>query len=421
MLDIKLICNNFNNVVKKLASRGYELDIKKIKTLLEIRNKFKTNTETLQNKRKIISKTIGNNKNYILKVQKLFVKVKKINHKLHKNILCLEVTNKKIYNILFKIPNLPHNSVPIKTNIEIIRWGVPKSFNFSIRDHIKIGLLNGDIDFELATKITGSNFTLIRGNLAKLHRALIQFMLDKQINDHGYEEMYVPYIINRTSLVGTGQLPQFNKNVFELEGENEYFLIPTAEVPLVNSVSGKLFNVNDLPIKLTAHSPCFRNEPVSYGTDSRGMLRQLQFDKIELVQIVHPEKSYVVLEDMTNHAEEILKELNLPYRVISLCKEDISFCASKTYDIEVWIPSLETYLEISSISNCEDFQARRIKTRFRINKDKAKPKFVHTLNGSGLAVGRCLLAVLEYYQNEDGSITVPDSLRSYMCGINRLY
>lgn len=419
MLDLNLFYKKFNNVVKKLASRGFELDIKNFKSLLELRNKIKKNTESLQNKRNIISKTIGNKKKTGANIQHLFLEVKKLNYKLQKNILCLEVTNNKVYKILFKIPNLPHNSAPIKTNIEIIRWGVPKAFNFSIRDHVKIGLLNGYIDFDLATKLTGSNFTLIRGNLAKLHRALIQFMLDKQVKDHGYEEMYVPYIINRNSLLGTGQLPQFNKHIFELEGENEFFLIPTAEVPLVNSVSGKLLNSNDLPIKLTAHSPCFRNEPVSYGTDSRGMLRQLQFDKIELVQIVHPDKSYVALEDMTNHAEEILKSLHLPYRVISLCKEDISFCASKTYDIEVWIPSLEKYLEISSISNCEDFQARRIKTRFRNNKDK--PNFVHTLNGSGLAVGRCLLAVMENYQNEDGSITVPEILRSYMCGITRIY
>lgn len=416
MLDLKLICNNFNNVVKRLANRGFELDIKNIKSLLELRNKLKNKTEKLQNKRNIISKTIGNIKKTGANIKHLILEVNKLNNKLHKNIVRLELTNNKVFNILFKIPNLPHKSVPIKKNIEIIRWGIPKNFKFSIRDHIKIGLLNGDLDLELATKITGSRFTVIRGKLAKLHRALIQFMLDKQINEQGYEEMYVPYLINRNSLLGTGQLPQFNKNIFSLKGENEYFLIPTAEVPLVNSVSGKI--LNDLPIKLTAHSPCFRNEPVSYGSDSRGMMRQHQFDKIELVQIVHPDKSYVVLEDMTKHAEEILKALNLPYRVIILCTEDISFCASKTYDIEVWIPSLGSYREISSISNCEDFQARRTKTRFRKNKEK--PNFVHTLNGSGIAVGRCLLAIMENYQNEDGTITVPEILRSYMFGLKRI-
>ncbi|CAA3705186.1 serine--tRNA ligase [Candidatus Portiera aleyrodidarum] len=418
MLDLKLICNNINNVVKRLSNRGFELDIKKFKKLINLRNKLKKKTEKLQNKRNIISKTIGNIKKTGANIKHLILEVNKLNNKLHKNILHLEATKNKVCKILFKIPNLPHKSVPIKKNIEIIRWGIPKHFNFSIRDHIKIGLLNGDLDFELATKITGSRFTVIRGKLAKLHRALIQFMLDKQVNDHGYEEMYVPYIINRNSLVGTGQLPQFSKNIFSLEGENEYFLVPTAEVPLVNSVSGKILNINDLPIKLTAHSPCFRNEPVSYGNDSRGIMRQHQFDKIELVQIVHPDKSYVVLEDMTKHAEEILKALKLPYRVIILCTENISFCASKTYDIEVWIPSLGSYREISSISNCEDFQARRIKTRFRKNKEK--PNLVHTLNGSGIAVGRCLLAIMENYQNEDGSITVPEILRSYMCGIKRI-
>ncbi|AGI27049.1 Serine--tRNA ligase [Candidatus Portiera aleyrodidarum] len=418
MLDLKLICNNFNNVVKRLSTRGFELDIKKFKILLELSNKLKNKTEKLQNKRNIISKTIGHIKKTGANIKHLILEVNKLNNKLHKNLLRLEATKNKFFNILFKIPNLPHNSVPIKKNIEIIRWGIPKFFNFSIRDHIKIGLLNDDLDLELATKITGSRFTVIRGKLAKLHRALIQFMLDKQVNDHGYEEMYVPYIINRNSLVGTGQLPQFYKNIFSIEGETEYFLIPTAEVPLVNSVSGKILNINDLPIKLTAHSPCFRNEPVSYGSDSRGMMRQHQFDKIELVQIVHPDTSYVVLEDMTKHAEEILKALKLPYRVIILCTEDISFCASKTYDIEVWIPSLNSYREISSISNCEDFQARRIKTRVRKNKEKHT--FVHTLNGSGIAVGRCLLAIMENYQNEDGSITVPEILRSYMCGIKRI-
>ncbi|CEI58605.1 serine--tRNA ligase [Candidatus Portiera aleyrodidarum] len=418
MLNIKLICKNFNNVVKKLANRGFELDIKFFKNLLELRNKLKKKTENLQNKRNIISKDIGNIKKTGANIKHLILEVNKLNKKLHKTSLRFEATKNKFFKIFFKIPNLPHKSVPIKKNIEINRWGIPKKFKFEIRDHIKIGSINGELDFELATKLTGSRFTVIRGNLAKLHRALIQFMLDKQVNEHGYEEMYVPYIINRNSLLGTGQLPQFYKNIFSLDGENEYFLIPTAEVPLVNSVSGKILNIKDLPIKLTAHSPCFRNEPVSYGSDYRGMLRQHQFDKIELVQIVHPNKSYVVLEDMTKHAEEILKALNLPYRVINLCTKDISFCASKTYDLEVWIPSLNSYREISSISNCEDFQARRIKTRFRKNKEK--PTFVHTLNGSGIAVGRCLLAIMENYQNEDGSITVPEILRSYMGGIKRI-
>ncbi|CAA3704528.1 Serine--tRNA ligase [Candidatus Portiera aleyrodidarum] len=420
MLDLKLICKKFNNFVNRLTKRGFDLDINHFKSLLELRNKIKNKTEKLQNKRNFISKTIGNIKKTGGggNTKHLILEVNKLNNKLHKNIFYLEATNKKILKFLFKIPNLPHKSVPKKKNIEIIRWGNPKTFNFSLRDHIKIGLINGDLDFELATKLTGSRFTLIRGKLAKLHRALIQFMLDKQVNIHGYEEMYVPYIINRNSLLGTGQLPQFNKNIFELEGVNEYFLIPTAEVPLINSVSGKILSKNDLPIKLTAHSPCFRNEPVSYGNDSRGIMRQHQFDKIELVQIVHPDKSYVVLEDMTKHAEEILKALKLPYRVMLLCAEEISFCASKTYDIEVWIPSLSKYLEISSISNCEDFQSRRIKTRFR--QFKEKPTLVHTLNGSGLAVGRCLLAIMENYQNEDGSITIPDILQSYMSGTQRI-
>jgi seryl-tRNA synthetase len=321
------------------------------------------------------------------------------------------------------IPNLPHESVPEGKkevdNVELHRWGTPREFDFTVLDHVDLGKKSGYLDFELAAKITGARFAVMRGPIARLHRALAQFMLDTQTEQHGYEECYVPYMVNRDSLMGTGQLPKFGEDLFRLDDEREYYLIPTSEVPLTNFVRDEIVEQAALPMKLTAHTPCFRSEAGSHGRDTRGMIRQHQFDKVEMVQIVEPEKSYDALEEMRGHAEAILQALALPYRVVTLCTGDMGFGATKTYDLEVWLPSQETYREISSISNCEDFQARRMQARFR-HPDSKKPLLLHTLNGSGLAVGRCLLAVLENHQQADGSVTIPEPLRRYLGGLERL-
>jgi seryl-tRNA synthetase len=325
--------------------------------------------------------------------------------------------------MLMSIPNLPHDSVPVgadeAANAEVRRWGDPRAFDFPVKDHVDLGAPLG-LDFETGAKLSGSRFTFMKGPVARLHRALAQFMLDTQTQAHGYTECYTPYIVNREVLEGTGQLPKFKEDMFWVlrggdEEQAEQYLISTSEISLTNTVRGEMLSVDQLPIKLTAHSPCFRSEAGSAGRDTRGMIRQHQFDKVEMVQIVHPEKSYEALEQMTGHAEAILQQLGLPYRVMLLCTGDMGFGATKTYDLEVWLPAQNTYREISSCSNCEAFQARRMGTRFK--NAQGKPELVHTLNGSGLAVGRTLVAVLENYQNADGSITVPDALRPYLGGL----
>ena len=326
--------------------------------------------------------------------------------------------------MLLDVPNLPHESVPKgkdeTANAEVRRVGVPRTFNFAVKDHVSVGEGLGQLDFETAAKLSGARFSLMRGELARLHRALAQFMLDTHTQEHGYTEAYVPYLVNAESLRGTGQLPKFEEDLFVVprDEQESLYLIPTAEVPLTNTVRDQIIALESLPIKLTAHTPCFRSEAGSYGKDTRGMIRQHQFDKVELVQIVHPEKSYEALEQLVGHAEKILQKLELPYRVMALCTGDMGFAASKTYDLEVWLPAQNTYREISSCSNCEAFQARRMQARFR--NEKGKPELLHTLNGSGLAVGRTLVAILENYQNADGSVAIPKALLPYMGGLERL-
>jgi seryl-tRNA synthetase len=339
----------------------------------------------------------------------------------------LAVIQAQMQEFLLGVPNLPHDSVPLgkseADNMEVRRWGAPRTFEFEVRDHVDVGAALG-LDFDTGAKLTGARFTFMKGPVARLHRALAQFMLDVQTLEHGYTECYTPYIVNADTLRGTGQLPKFEADLFAVkkggqEGEGEtLYLIPTSEVTLTNTVRDEIVPLDALPIKLTGHTPCFRSEAGSYGRDTRGMIRQHQFDKVEMVQIAHPEQSYAVLEEMVGHAEAILQKLGLPYRVVALCTGDMGFGASKTYDLEVWLPAQNTYREISSVSNCEAFQARRMQARFRSAQNK--PELVHTLNGSGLAVGRTLVAVLENYQNADGSVTVPQALRPYLGGLELL-
>lgn len=331
----------------------------------------------------------------------------------------LDEMHGKLQAIYAALPNIPHESVPLgedeTSNVELHRWGEPRQFDFPLKDHVDLGIAKGWLDFATASKLTGSRFVVMHKAMARLHRALIQFMLDIHTQEHGYSEVYVPYLVNADSLYGTGQLPKFEHDQFRTSGEHNYYLIPTAEVPLANLVRNSIIDTDKLPLQLAAHTPCFRKEAGSYGKDTRGMIRQHQFEKVELVWVVHPDQSYQALETLTKHAEKILQLLELPYRVVSLCTGDMGFAASKTYDLEVWLPGQDCYREISSCSNCEAFQARRMQARFR-NPDTGKPEYVHTLNGSGLAVGRCLVAIMENYQQADGSIQVPEVLVSYLGG-----
>lgn len=458
MLDIQLLRTDLKSIVGHLAKRGFTLDIKRFNDMETQRKSIQTNTQELQATRNHISREIGqlrangNNKNN--------KKIEELLHQTQKNLSCLKESERtlgelqnELQQFLEEIPNLPHNSVPNGldgiSNQEIRRWSKgekgPRIFDFIAKDHVSIGENLGLLDFETAAKLSGARFTFMRGGLARLHRALSQFMLDIHTQEHGYIETYVPYLVNAESLHGTGQLPKFEEDLFKISRkkngnkndtatqisqdrinqksslplqEGDWYLIPTSEVPLTNFVRNKIVTIKSLPIRLTAHTPCFRAESGSYGKDTRGMIRQHQFDKVELVQIVHPEKSYEALEQLVGHAENILKKLELPYRVMILCAGDMGFSAAKTYDIEVWLPSQNTYREISSCSNCEAFQARRMQARFR--NPSGKPELLHTINGSGLAVGRALVAVLENYQNADGSVSIPEALRPYMNMINRL-
>ena len=415
MIDPKLLRTELDTVAEKLAKRGYELDKAFWQQVEEQRKSIQVKTEELQAKKNAGAKQIGLMKRNGENTDALMAEMATISSEMKQAEDALKALQEKIQAAALTIPNLPDDSVPAgkdeNDNVEMRRWGEPRQFDFAVKDHSDLGEDLGLLDFEMAAKLTGSRFSVLKGQLAKLNRALIAFMLTTHTDKYGYTEMYVPYMVNADSLLGTGQLPKFEEDLFKLRGEKEYYLIPTSEVPLTNSVRDKILDPEALPIKMTAHTPCFRSEAGSAGRDTRGLIRQHQFEKVEMVQIVHPETSMQALEDMTGQAEYILQQLGLPYRVIVLCGGDMGFGAVKTYDIEVWLPSQTTYREISSCSNCGDFQARRMQARV---KDGKKTELVHTLNGSGLAVGRTLLAIMENYQNADGTITVPEVLRPYM-------
>ncbi len=423
MLDPKLLRGDLDTVAQKLARRGFTLDTAALSAIESRRRELQTQTEQLQNERNTRSRAIGKAKASGADIQPLLDEVSDLGDRLDAAKQALAEVQEEWDDAVSGIPNLPHESVPEGAseadNVELHRWGTPRTFDFEVLDHVDLGKKSGYLDFELAAKLTGARFAVMRGPVARLHRALAQFMLDTQTLHHGYEECYVPYMVNRDSLMGTGQLPKFGEDLFKLNDEREYHLIPTSEVPLTNFVRDEIVDAAALPMKLTAHTPCFRSEAGSHGKDTRGMIRQHQFDKVEMVQVVEPEQSYATLEDMRGHAEAVLQALELPYRVVTLCAGDMGATAAKTYDLEVWLPSQETYREISSVSNCEDFQARRMQARYR-HPEVKKPQLVHTLNGSGLAVGRCLLAMMENHQQADGSVTIPEPLRGYLGGVETL-
>jgi seryl-tRNA synthetase len=416
MLDIQALRTDLDLVVSQLKQRGFAFDAERFSALEQERKTVQTRTQELQSKRNSSSKQIGFAKSKGEDVSAIMAEVAGLGEQLKAEEARLVELQTELQNLLLNVPNLPHISVPAGSseadNIEVRKVGTPRSFDFEVKDHTDVGTPLG-LDFATGIKLSGARFTLMRGQIAKLHRALAQFMLDTQTEQHGYEECYTPYLVNAESLRGTGQLPKFEEDLFSLaHNDSKLYLIPTSEVTLTNTVRDEIVPIENLPIKLTAHTPCFRSEAGSYGRDTKGMIRQHQFDKVEMVQIVHPDSSYAVLEEMVGHAENILQALALPYRVVALCMGDMGFGAAKTYDLEVWLPAQNTYREISSVSNCEAFQARRLQARFR--NEQGKTEFVHTLNGSGLAVGRTLVAVLENYQNADGSVTVPTVLRPYM-------
>ena len=420
MIDPKLLRSDLNAIADKLIVKGYELDCETFLALEAQRKALQLAAESVQQKRnayaKSMGKLIGQAKASGEDVEPLKLKGEQLKNDSIAADAALADVQLALDEILHGIPNLPHESVPAgkdeDDNVEVRTWGTPKTFSFEVKDHVDLGDALNSLDFDTAAKITGSRFSQMRGDLATLHRVLTQFMINTHIAEHGYEEVYVPYIVNRESLFGTGQLPKFEEDLFKLDDERDFYLIPTAEVPVTNIYRNEI--VDELPIKLVAHTPCFRSEAGSYGRDTRGMIRQHQFEKVEMVQFVHPDNSWDALEELVGHAEIILQKLDLPYRTVILCGGDLGFSAAKTYDIEVWLPSQGKYREISSCSNFADFQARRMKARYR--NDQGKPELLHTLNGSGLAVGRTLLAVMENYQREDGSIEIPEVLRPMMNG-----
>ncbi|WP_272513831.1 serine--tRNA ligase [Providencia sp. PROV187] len=425
MLDPNLLRTELDAVAEKLARRGFTLDVEKLRELEERRKVLQVETESLQAERNSRSKSIGAAKARGEDIEPLRQEVNQLGEKLDAAKLALDKLQQEIRDIALSIPNMPDDAVPDgkddSDNVEVARWGEPRQYDFEIKDHVSLGELAGGLDFPAAVKLTGARFVVMKGQIARLHRALAQFMLDLHTEQHGYQELYVPYLVNHDTLYGTGQLPKFGEDLFhtkplEEEVESTYALIPTAEVPVTNLVRDEILDEDALPLKMTAHTPCFRSEAGSYGRDTRGLIRMHQFDKVELVQIVHPEKSMEALEELTGHAEKVLQLLKLPYRKVILCTGDIGFGSRKTYDLEVWLPAQNTYREISSCSNMWDFQARRMQARFRSKGDK-KTQLVHTLNGSGLAVGRTLVAVLENYQLADGRIEVPEVLRPYMKGL----
>ncbi|MDN5935246.1 MAG: serine--tRNA ligase [Nitrosospira sp.] len=465
MLDIQLLRTDLAHVARLLSTRGYAFPATEFNALESERKTLQTHTQELQARRNTASRQIGNAKGKGRDITAMLAEVADLGEELRQAEAQLGQAQTALQKMLLQIPNLPHDSAPVGDNEtgnrEVRRWGTPRSFDFTVKDHVSIGESLGLLDFPTATKLSGSRFSLMTGGLARLHRALAQFMLDTHTREHGYTEAYVPYLVNAESLRGTGQLPKFKEEIFEIprkkfnaverhprnedyQGsppadpqpanpqpadpqpvdpqyqleEDNLYLIPTAEVPLTNVVRDQIVAFESLPIRLTAHTPCFRSEAGSYGKDTRGMIRQHQFEKVELVQLVHPQQSYEALEELTGHAEKILQKLELPYRVMELCTADLGFSAAKTYDIEVWLPAQNCYREISSCSNCEAFQARRMQARFR--NEKGKPELLHTLNGSGLAVGRTLVALLENFQNADGSVSIPEVLLPYMGGLDRL-
>ena len=427
MLDIQLLRNDLEGVAARLATRGFVLDTAKFAHLEGERKTIQTRTQELQAKSNAASRQIGYNKVKGEDVSALMAEVANLGDELKQLETKLDQARQELNAFLSVIPNMPHESVPAgkyeTDNVEVRKVGTPPQFAFEVKDHVSIGEQLG-LDFDTAAKISGARFSLLKGGLARLHRALAQFMLDTHTDQHNYTEVYVPYLVNADSMRGTGQLPKFEEDLFRVprvmgeEGEANFYLIPTAEVPVTNMVRDEIVPLEKLPLKFVAHTPCFRSEAGSYGRDTRGMIRQHQFDKVELVQIVRPEKSYEGLEELLGHAEVILQKLGLPYRVVKLCSGDMGFSAALTYDIEVWLPAQNTYREISSCSNFEAFQARRMQARFR--NAQGKPELLHTLNGSGLAVGRTLVAVLENYQQADGSVAIPDVLRPYMGGMEKL-
>lgn len=445
MLDIQLLRNELDEVAARLGNRNFKLDTEAFINLEQERKQVQTRTQELQAKRNAASKQIGIAKSKGEDASHILSAVAGLGDQLKAEEERLAAIQSQMQGLLLSLPNLPHETAPVgkseEDNIEVRKVGTPPKFDFEVKDHVDVGGPLG-LDFDTGAKLTGARFTLMRGQIARLHRAIAQFMLDTQTEKHGYSECYTPYIVNDLTLQGTGQLPKFKEDLFQvsfggaegkktevevfLKGSEEnprgvrtedryWYLIPTSEVTLTNTVRDEIVPLESLPIKLTAHTPCFRSEAGSYGKDTRGMIRQHQFDKVEMVQIVHPDKSYEALEEMVGHAENILKALELPYRVVLLCTGDMGFGSAKTYDLEVWLPAQNTYREISSVSNCEAFQARRMQARYR--NETGKPELVHTLNGSGLAVGRTLVAILENYQNADGSVTVPAVLQPYMGGL----
>jgi seryl-tRNA synthetase len=423
MLDPKLIRTDIAAVAAQPKRRGYDLDVAEIESLEVKRKECQVKTEQLQSERNSKSKSIGKAKAAGEDIQPLLDEVAGLGASLDEAKAELGEIQAQLDAILMGVPNVPHDSVPDgkdeTDNVEIRCWGEPRKFDFEIKDHVDVGAGLDALDFETASKLTGSRFVVMRGQLARLHRALIQFMLDLHTGEHGYTEVYVPYIVNSDSLRGTGQLPKFEEDLFCVDRDAGYYLIPTAEVPVTNLARGEIIEADDMPLKLTSHTPCFRSEAGSYGKDTRGMIRQHQFEKVEMVQLVKPEQAWDALEELTGHAESVLQKLELPYRVVTLCAGDIGFSAAKTYDLEVWLPGQQAYREISSCSCFTDFQARRMQARWR-NPATGKPELVYTINGSGLAVGRTLVAILENYQQEDGSVAVPDALKPYMNGIKKL-
>lgn len=432
MLDPKLIRNELPHVAERLSVRNFSLDTESLATLEQKRKTLQSATEQLQATRNSQSKLIGQAKSRGEDIEPLLAETSRLGDQLESAKQQLSVVQSELDDILLSLPNIVDASVPAgrdeSDNVEVRRVGEPRKFNYEAKDHVDIGSRNSALDFETATKLTGSRFAVLRGELAAMHRALVQLMLDTHTREHGYTEINVPQIVNNDSLRGTGQLPKFEEDLFRLVWGDEqtrseagadngdYYLIPTSEVPVTNTVRNTIVEVIDLPIRYTCHSACFRSEAGSYGRDTRGLIRQHQFEKVEMVQIVHPDDSFDALEAMTLHAENILKKLGLPYRVVTLCGGDIGFAAAKTYDIEVWLPAQNAYREISSCSNCTDFQARRMHARYR-DPQTRKTELLHTLNGSGLAVGRTLIAILENYQQADGSVEVPEALRAYMGGL----
>lgn len=428
MLDLQLLRNDLTAVAQKLATRGFDFPVAQFEALESQRKALQIQTEELQAQRNSVSKQIGALKAQGKhdEAQTAMSTVSELKTQLEQTESAYQNIQTELDNLLLGVPNLPNDSAPIGTdetqNVEVRRFGTPREFSFPIKDQVELGEMLG-LDFEKASELSGARFSLMKGKIARLHRALAQFMLDVHTTQHGYTECYTPYIVNDSTLFGTGQLPKFGEDLFHVtrggdESKLTQYLIPTAEVTLTNIVRESIVSEKELPLKFTAHSPCFRSEAGSHGKDTRGLIRQHQFDKVEMVQIVHPDQSYNALEEMVGHAEKILQLLELPYRVLALCTGDMSFGSAKTYDLEVWVPSQNTYREISSCSNCEDFQARRMKARFK--DENGKNRLVHTLNGSGLAVGRALVAVLENHQNEDGSISIPKALQPYLAGAEKI-